>query len=247
MKTSTLRCSLFVVALAALAHGPRAQAATVSYSEAFSIPVPGSHTVTLPQWDPALFPDQKLTGVKLVLDATAGAHITQENNTAEVGLMGVILYSELKVSALTINFSDDFGAQSAFAFSEPSDGTPGSGPDLVDFGIVSDSETSGGTVFTRDPFIGNGSFPVSVSSRNTILRARDAQQEDSTITVTDYMASGTLTMVYTYSPVPEPTALAMLTIGCAGLAAVAWRRRVGAGLTTVDSVLDAHSPRTPPQ
>src|SRR5690348_3986657 len=77
-----------------------AQAATVSYNQAYSFPLsPGNTVVNLPQWDPALFPGQTLVSVELKLDATIQADVTAENDSVIGGNMSVNLVGFASASA----------------------------------------------------------------------------------------------------------------------------------------------------
>jgi hypothetical protein len=165
----------------------------------------GSQTVDLPQWDPALFPGQKLTDVLLTNAATVSAHITHENNLATQGLLGVNVSSQLKAAFLTMTTQNNYTLQTDIYFASPSDGVPGSGPDFHDYGVISKSNTQAGTDFDHDVFIGNAILPASVVGQHgtTVAQNAPVSGANSTITVTDYTASGTLSVTYTYSPVPE--------------------------------------------
>ncbi len=159
-----------------------------------------------------------LTKVEMLFNATMGANVTAENDSAlpapdfAVNLSGFV----------TVSFSSLSGfvglSQSASAAVSASDGIADSGPDYHNFGLLSDSDsgsddtTSGlggyygpGTI--NATVFGSGGFSVSGST-------------DSSLGVSDFAGSGDVTIKYYWDPIPAPASL-----GLAGMAMIAAGRR----------------------
>ena len=202
--------------------GSAAIAATVSYSANFAFPLsPGSQVLSLPQWDPALYPGQSLTKVELKIAGNISATVDAENDSAIGGNMGVDLTGLLKASAPSLSTLAGV-LQSAGPFPVgASDGNPGSGPDYKNFGTVTGSgSNSSSLVAGLAPYIGNGNISATANGNGGFSVTGVS---DSTIHVTGFGADGTVTVTYTY--VPEPSSLALAGISGIGLALAVWRRR----------------------
>ena len=200
-----------------------AQAATVSYNQAYSFPLsPGNTVVNLPQWDPALFPGQTLVSVELTLDATIQADVTAENDSAISGNMGVNLVGFANGTAPSGISTTVLANQVAGPFAvSATDGNPGSGPDFINFGTVSDTDTDSDLIVALlGPYIGNATFATNVSGNGGFSVSGVT---DSTLQVSNFGAAGEVTVTYTF--VPEPSSVVMAVLGAAGLGLVARRRR----------------------
>ncbi|MBX9791497.1 MAG: PEP-CTERM sorting domain-containing protein [Pirellulales bacterium] len=204
--------------------GSAAIAGTVSYNANFAFPLsPGSQGLSLPQWDPALYPGQVLSKVELKIGGNISATVDAENDSAISGNMGVDLLGLLKASAPSLAASAGILQSAGPVAVGPSDGNPGSGPDFVNFGKVSGSgSASNSLVAGLAPYIGNGNIAATVNGNGGFSVTGVS---DSTIHVSAFGADGTVTVTYTYNPVPEPTSMALAGLSGIGLALAAWRRR----------------------
>ena len=203
-------------ALATIVAGSAA-ADTIVQSQDFSFPLsPNSAILSFDQFDSSL---GELKSVEILIDGEIGAAVTAENDS--------ILPSpdfSLNISGfMTVDFSTLSGL---ILFDEtiasggvgPTDGVPGSGPDFFDFGQVGDSGNDGDFEDTDlASYIGGGTIDANVAAAGgfAVFGSTDA-----TINISDFDASGTITVIYDYNPIPAPGAVALL-----GLAAVAGRRR----------------------
>ncbi|MGD9646284.1 MAG: choice-of-anchor E domain-containing protein [Pirellulales bacterium] len=213
------------VALSLLAlAGSSAIAATVSYNANFSFPLsPGSQGVSVPQWDPSLFPGQKLTQVDLKIAGAIAATVDAENDSAIGGNMGVDLVGLLKVTAPSLSASAGILQSAGPVAVSATDGTAGSGTDFVDFGSVTGSDSASSSLTSGfASYIGAGLVSANVTGNGGFSVTGVS---DSTIHVSDFGADGTVTVTYTYSPIPEPTSLALAGLSAVGLALAVWRRR----------------------
>lgn len=152
-----------------------------------------------------------LTKVEMMFNATMGANVTAENDSAlpapdfAVNLSGFV----------TVSFSSLSGfvglAQGAAAGVDASDGIADSGPDFHDFGFISDSgngsdDTTSGLAGYYGPgtinatVFGSGGFSVSGST-------------DSSLGVSDFAGSGDVTIKYYWDPIPAPGAFGLAAMG----------------------------------
>ncbi len=206
-----------------------ASAATISYNVSFTDPVPNNTPGTvysLSQFDPSL---GTLTSVVLEVSGGISAGVTGENDSAVAGNLTASLTGNLQVAGpgginLAVIFSDSEGPIPVDA----TDGTPDSGGDFVDFGILSDTGADSGFLSSGfTPFIGTGSFDVTVSNDGGF---NISGVTDSSLGVAGFESSGLVTVTYDYTPngpppevVPAPAALAFIGAGMLALGAV--RRR----------------------
>ena len=219
--------TLLICAVVLTWTGPLAScthAATVSFGPSawsFSLS-PGSTTVNLSQFDPSL---GTLISVELFLSGTEQADVTAENDGVSGGSMSANLSGSLQgkgpgaiAPIVTLLMSTSGGPVSVAG----TDGTPGSGPDFHDFGTLSDSQSDSTSTTSNLPTytgLGTVAFQISGSGGFSVSGV-----SDSTIHVTNFGASGEASVVYTYTPVPEPASIVLAAVGLLGIAALRRRR-----------------------
>ncbi len=201
-----------------------AQAGTISYNNGFGFALsPGSQVVSLPQWDPSAFPGQTLASVELKVDATVGADVTAENDSVIGGNMGVDLTGLVGATSSGLSATAAVLQSAGPVAVSASDGNPGSGPDFVDFGSISGSDSDSDTIIAGlAPYIGAGNFNANVNGNGGFSVSGVS---DSTIQVSNFATSGLVTVTYNFVPVPEPASVVLGTLGACGLALVGGRRR----------------------
>ena len=224
-KAAMLACAaVFTTAGAAMATPSTAfEEQTLNFSFPLS---PGSTVLAFDQFDstgPAPGLTRELQKVTIMFDVTIGANITAENDSA--------LQSDTFAVNLSGNATVDFGGLFGIALlnvSEfanplpvaPTDGVAGSGDDFRDFGFVSDTDSGMamsmaglgafigmGTIDAM--FNGSGGFSVSGST-------------DATLTIDNFMASGSATVRYDYKIIPGASTAALF--GVAGIGGLRRRR-----------------------
>jgi hypothetical protein len=213
-----------VLLLISLAASSAAHAASVSYNAPYGFPLsPGNQAVNLPQWDPALFPGQVLVSVQLTLDATIGANVTAENDSAIAGNMGVNLTGLAQATSGSLSATAAILQSAGPVAVAASDGNAGSGPDFNDFGMISGNDSDSDTIFAGlGAYIGNGNFATNVTGNGGFAVSGVS---DSTIQVSSFAANGLVTVTYEYAAVPEPSSVVLGVFGAFGLALAGWRRR----------------------
>ncbi len=179
---------------------------------------PGQQTLSFDQFDD-LGGTLILEGVSMSFDGSVSAAVTAENDSSlpspdfALNMTGFV--------SVSFGTLDDFaGYNEVFASGgvDATDGVPGSGPDFHDFGTVGDTATGDDSTTTGlGVYIGGGTIDAVVDATGGFSISGST---DSSLTFEDFMSSGTVTIVYKYSLVPAPGALALL-----GLAGVAGRRR----------------------
>ena len=190
---------------------------------AFSFDNPGGQTLNFAQFDSSL---GMLTKVTLVLNATQGANVTGENDTASPGEISANLVGQVSATGggllviALLSTSDGPYAIGA------TDGTPGSGPDFYDFGFISDTDSANNTL--ADPpddlssFIGLGTIAIDIAGSGAFSISGVS---NSTLVVTEFGNDGSATITYEYTVVPEPATIGMLATGALGMFGVILRRR----------------------
>ncbi|MCA9312346.1 MAG: choice-of-anchor E domain-containing protein [Phycisphaerales bacterium] len=173
--------------------------------------------------DFAQFDDQggtlTLIAVCLDYDLTVSARVTAENDSVlpapdfAVNLSG---FAEVTFAGLSDTTAISTGASFGVG---PSDGTPDSGPDFHDFGVLTDNAAGhDDQFFGLGPYIGNGTISAMIHAEAGFSVSGTT---DSTIKTTNFMVSGSVTITYKYLPTPGAASL----FGIAGLGAMRRRRR----------------------
>jgi len=208
----------FAVVLAFVAS--TAQAATISDSGNFSFPLsPNSTTVTLDLFNPAL---GTLTAVELAINGTVQANVTAENDSAIAGNMSVNLVGILSASAPGLSAAANITQGAGPVFVDATDGNTGSGPDFNNFGLVSGTDSDDDLTLSVASFIGPGTFNAGVNGNGGFAVSGVT---DSTLQVSAFEGFGTVTVTYTYNPVPEPSTMVLGAMALIGLSVVGYRRR----------------------
>lgn len=228
MGTSSGRSSLVVcVSAILLLNASSSSAGEVTYTENIAVSLSsGPQTVYFPLWDPAAYPGQEFEYAKMFFDGTAAAHMTQENTEAQSVYLGLGVRTRATITFVTAKIDQSFTFASAEnVLAGPSDGVLGAGPDFHDFGVLSVSKKVGGAYYDEHNFPGVGLAPATLKINQPELILADALAENSIITMSDYLLSGTLSVTYIFKSVPEPATVLSALIGFAPLAALAlWRR-----------------------
>jgi|GEM_PF-2256488 len=227
MKTAVLAAAAVAIA-AGTSQGAIEQYSTnFSFDPAIIGPGFADVTVQLPKFN-TMGGTRTLQFIELLLDATVSANVTAENDSASavtsitLNLIGSV--EAVAPNALTAFASMNQNVASPPGSLAPSDGVPGSGPDFYDFGFVSGNGSGNGVLFlppTFAPYLYAGG-PVQFFDVDIFA---DAAYQlggvgNSTINVSDLLASGIVTVRYTY--IPAPGAVALIALG--GLAAARRRR-----------------------
>jgi hypothetical protein len=194
----------------------------------FSFPLsPGSQPLSIPKFD-TLGGTRTLTQVDLKVSGNVEANVTAENDSAISGNMGVDLIGLLKASipgplSTTASILQSAGPVAVSG----TDGVPGSGPDFVDFGLVSGAGSNStltnsglaayiGPGFLAGTASGNGGFSITGVT-------------DSTSKITNFQAVGIVNVTYTYTDnagvVPEPASVVIWSGLGLSLVGVRWVRR----------------------
>ncbi|MGD9648876.1 MAG: choice-of-anchor E domain-containing protein, partial [Pirellulales bacterium] len=194
----------------------------------FSFPLsPGSQPLSIPMFD-TLGGTRTLTQVDLKIFGDIEAMVTAENDSSIAGSMGVDLIGLLKATIPGPLSTSAAILQSAGPVSvAATDGTPGSGPDFVDFGLITGSgSNSTSTTTGLAAYIGPG-FLAGTASGNGGFAVTGVT--DSTSKITDFQASGTVEVTYTYTDnsgvVPEPSSVIIWSVLGLSVVGAGWVRR----------------------
>ena len=226
-KPSVLKLLAASLALGCLLCGS-ASAGIVVETVSFAFPLsPGSQPLSIPKFD-TLGGTRTLTQVDLQILGSISAQVTAENDSAIPGNMGVDLIGLLKASipgplSTTAGILQSAGPVSVTG----TDGVSGSGPDFIDFGLVSGAGSNStftnaglaayiGPGFLAGTASGNGGFSVSgVTS--------------STIKLSGFQALGDVSVTYTYTDnqgvVPEPASVVIWSVLGLSVVGASWVRR----------------------
>ncbi|MBT8485989.1 MAG: choice-of-anchor E domain-containing protein, partial [Phycisphaerae bacterium] len=193
-------CSLLGILRPAFADAP-AGPMEEAFTELFAFPLsPGAAVVPLPRFDDD-GGTRVLQEVTLRVESRISAAVTVENESAlpapavTLNLTGLLTVDLRGLSTLI--------AANATAASPPlgaSDGIDGSGPDFFDFGtVVADGTDTAAIMSGLDAFIGPGTLDaVAFGSGSFALSGTAA----TSVMVSNFMASGKVTVVYRYRLVP---------------------------------------------
>lgn len=185
----------------------------------FSGPLsPFDTTLTFDQFDDS-DPLVDLIGVCIEYDLTVTARVTAENDSVlpapdfAVNLSG---FADFTFGGLSDTAAISTSAAQGVG---PSDGTPDSGPDYHDFGLLSDSASGGDDQYFvgLGPYIGMGTIDATIHAEAGFSVSGTT---DSTIKTTDFMVEGSVTIIYKYVPTPGVASL----FGIAGLGVMRRRR-----------------------
>jgi len=215
---------ILVASGSALLLAPAAHAATIVHADSFAIAIPGSDTLTFLQFDPGL---GTLTKVTVTLDAeTHGGTIAWDNeNPASSTDITLGIGAEVTASGLAGITATATPLQTASAtdIDADNDGAAdflGTDAFSVVGGAGTDSDTAMGTS-DLGPYIGGGLFTLGVSaSTETFLSTTGGFGP---IDPVPGVTTGTVTLTYEYTPIPEPGTAPLLALGLLG-AATASRR-----------------------
>jgi len=215
-------CLLAVLAAAALTSS--ATAATVTYGPASFGPATTnwSTSLSLPKWDPTLFPGQVLTGVSFTLNGSVTGSASFESLDAQpatinMNLQATIVLTDPNSNVLVTVIPVANTSDLASAFDGVIDFGGTSGKQYLGLtGSASNSGTSGNfALFTG---AGNVLLPVTASGTSSGSGAGNL------LTLFATTAGADASVTYTYSAVPEPSTIALAGLGLLALVGFARRR-----------------------
>ncbi|MCC7351022.1 MAG: choice-of-anchor E domain-containing protein [Phycisphaerales bacterium] len=206
---------------AGLILAPMASALQVSDTQPFNVQVPTSNQlVPVAQFDD-MGGTRTLTSITLELNSTIGANTTGENDSNTSGSLTMNLSGNATADLFALSTASIVNTSAGPVSVAATDGITGSGPDFHNFGAVSGNDFDSDTIVSGfASFIGLGTIDVSVDANGGF---NISGVSNSTLQVSNFNASGTVTVIYEYTQVPEPSALSLLALG--GLAMLRRRRR----------------------
>lgn len=219
-----LRASALGAIAVVAASNVNVSAGTVTYGPAAFGPATTnwSSSLLLPQWDPALFPGQVLTGVSFTLDGSVTGNASFESLDAAPATINLNLQSTITmldpnnvpvVTVIPVANTSDL----ASAFDGVIDFGGTSGKSYLGLsGTASNSGTSGNLAL----FTGSGSVLMPVSATGT----SSGSGAGNLITQFATSAGAEATVTYTFTAVPEAGSMILCGLGALG-AFVAMRRR----------------------
>jgi hypothetical protein len=215
-------CLLAVLAAAALTSS--ATAATVTYGPASFGPATTnwSSNLSLPKWDPALFPGQVLTGVSFTLNGNVTGNASFESldgapATINLNLQSTITLTDPNSNVLVTVIPVANISAGASAFDGVIDFGGTSGNSYIGLsGSASNSGSSGNLAL----FTGSGNILLPVSAAGT----SSASGAGNLITQFSTTAGADASVTYTYTAVPEPSTIALAGLGLIALVGLARRR-----------------------
>jgi hypothetical protein len=184
---------------------------------------PGMQVLTFNQFD-EMGGTRTLKGVQLEIEGDMGALITAENNSTipannfAVGLTGIV-----NVTLGPLAGSLGLLATSPIMPAAATDngGVPnGSGPDFVNFGLVSDSDSDSDFIAPSAFWIGNSTINANVAGSGGFAAQGSA---DATINFVDFATKGRVKLIYFFDVIPTPGATALIAV--AGLITIRRRRQ----------------------
>jgi hypothetical protein len=229
----TLAVSLIMALFVCPAAFADTETHTVSYQSL--ITDPDQPRLIFPGFDD-MNGQRTLTGVDVRVQANVSATISVENMTANTLTDWAVEGEHLVIAGFKREEPESFGP---FAFLGglniapftgtllPNDGTPGSGPDF----LAHSESTPIDVTNTFEPeflefFNGPGEIVgfagpfTEFLLDNLTMWDPDNQTGDATVGFTELTQTGSLSLVYTYDTVPEPTS----ALACAGIVLLATRR-----------------------
>jgi hypothetical protein len=207
-----------------------ANAATVSYGPISVGPSPtgSSGLFGLPQFDPSF---GTLTQVDLSVSGSSnGGSNGLQNLSAFDGNASVTIGSDITVSgpsALTVlTFPNNSNSGPVAPFGGVVDFTF-SGPDSVLVNGIPSFDADNSSIFVGlAPYIGVGAVLFNYSSAANTSNSSDVSPTFSATTAPNFGFEASVT--YHYTPVPEPTTLALAGLGALGLVVAIRRKRIAA-------------------
>ncbi len=210
-------------AIALAAAAGTANAATVEYMANIPLQITNwNNPLNLPQWDPALFPDQTLTKVTIMLTGSVDGDARVESLDAAASTINFNVSSTITltgpsgVNILVLPLVG--GSFNATAFDGISDflGTSGqSNLGLTNSDMGMQMLTSPPTDFLAGGFIGNGNVAFNLTALGTSSASGPGN------VISQFRTEAGAVVKVTYEFIPAPSAMALLGLG--GL--IATRRR----------------------
>jgi len=222
--TTNMTRSRSIIPLVAMAFVLKASTAfggVVTDSGAFTFPLsPGNAVVTLALFDPIL---GSLDSVTIEISGTVEANITAENDSAIAGNMSVNLTGLLGVTAPGVAANANILQSAGPVAVASTDGNAGSGPDFNDFGLVGAAGVDSANAAFLAPYVGPGTFNATVTGNGGFSISGVT---DSTLQISNFAGSGTVTVTYNYTAIPEPSSIAFCAVAVVGLTGFRKRRRI---------------------
>lgn len=224
MQVNLKRCTFVCSALLFLCS--TAIASTVTYGPASFGPATTnwSSSLTLPKWDPALFPGQTLTGVSFTLNGSVSGSAKFESLDASPATVNMNLQATItltdpssNVLATVIPVASTSDLVSAFDGAIDFGGTSG-----VSYPALSGSNSASGSSGNLPLFTGSGNIVLPISASGT----SSGSGAGNLITVFATAAGADASVTYTYQAVPEPSTLVLAAFGTLAVVGACLRRRV---------------------
>ncbi len=202
-----------------------AQAATVTYGPVSHGPATTnwSDFLSLPKWDPALFPGQVLTGISFELEGDVEGNAAFESldgapATILMNLQATITLTDPSLNVLATVIPVANTSDNVTAYDGVTDFGGTSGKSYL--GLTgSDSDTGNSIDFPSFTGVGNILLPITGTGTSNGSGAGNLVLQFSTT------ASASASITYTYQPVPEPASCLLAGLGALGLTLAAYKRR----------------------
>ena len=224
MQLNLKRCTFLCGTLLLLCS--TASAATVTYGPASFGPATTnwSSSLSLPKWDPALFPGQTLTGVSFTLNGSVSGSAKFESLDASPATVNMNLQATItltdpsaNVLATVIPVASTTDSVTAFDGSVDFGGTSG-----VSYPGLSGSNSASGSGVNFPLFTGAGSILLPISASGT----SSGSGAGNLITQFATSAGADASVTYTFQAVPEPSTLVLAAFGTLAVVGACLRRRV---------------------